>query len=179
MLDDGGAPMELEYASVADRPEWDRFTLRFAGGGRLRLNDARRLGGVELDPDEGRLGPDAFTVTLGHLRRVLRADAPVKAVLLDQSRIAGLGNMLVDEMLYRAGIDPARPARGLTEREIARLHRAVRVGLPELLERGGSHTGRLAVASRVRGASCPKDGAELSRRTIGGRTTFSCPVHQR
>ena len=179
VLDEAGAPFALEYSARDDRPEWDRFALTFEGDGRLRLNDPRRLGGVELDPDEDRLGPDAFAVTLRQLRVILGSAAPVKAVLLDQSRVAGLGNMLVDEVLFRAGVDPARPARELDDAALGRVHRAIRRVLPELLGRGGSHTGRLAVALRVRGARCPDDGAELLRRTIGGRTTYSCPIHQR
>lgn len=177
-VDDQDAPADLEYSSKAARPAWDLFALGFEGGGRLRINDPRRLGAVELDPDEDALGPDAFGLTLGQLRGALVSAAPVKAALLDQGRIAGLGNMLADEVLFRAAIDPARLARSLGEPEVRRLHRAIRTALPELLERGGSHTGRLAVALRVPGARCPKDGAELLRRTIGGRTAYSCPVHQ-
>lgn len=85
-----------------------RFGVRFADGGALYLRDLRRLGAVELDPHEDRLGPDAFDLTLVHLRTVMaKSTAPVKAVLMDQSRIAGLGNLLCDEALWRAGIDPA------------------------------------------------------------------------
>lgn len=179
LLDGAGPPMTLEYSSNRDETAWDRLTIEFDGGGRLRLNDPRRLGGVELDPVESRLGPDAFTLRRADLRRALQSRAPVKAVLLDQHRIAGLGNMLADECCWRAGIDPARIANGLSEAEIGRLHRAIRSALPAMLETGGSHSGRLEVALRVRGTVCPRDGAPLLRRKIGGRTTYSCPVHQR
>ena len=97
---------------------------------------------------------------------------------MDQQRIAGLGNLLTDEVLWRAGLDPARPAGSLEAGERKRLHRHLRKTIDDLLAGGGSHTGRLQVA-RVRGGRCPKDGAELERRTVGGRTTYSCPVHQR
>ncbi|MFM8972305.1 MAG: formamidopyrimidine-DNA glycosylase, partial [Actinomycetota bacterium] len=74
------------------------------------LRDPRRLGAVELNPDESRLGPDALTLTFAQLDRAFATrTAPVKAVLMDQQRIAGLGNMLVDEALWRAAVDPARP----------------------------------------------------------------------
>jgi formamidopyrimidine-DNA glycosylase len=101
----------------------------------------------------------------------------LKARLLDQSRVAGLGNLLVDEILWRSGLDPARPAESLTPAEHRRLHRHLRTGVEDLLQRGGSHTGHLQPA-RVRGGRCPRDGTELLRRTVGGRTTYSCPVHQ-
>ena len=96
---------------------------------------------------------------------------------MDQHRVAGLGNLLVDEVLWRAGLDPARPAGSLDPPERKRLHRHLRRTVADLVARGGSHLGRLQVA-RVRGGRCPKDGAELERRTVGGRTTYSCPMHQ-
>lgn len=169
----------LEYGSDRGLPEWDRFALGFADGGHLRISDPRRLGGVELEPDVDRLGPDAWSLTAAPLRDALAgSSAPLKARLLDQARVAGLGNLLVDEVLWRAGLDPARPAGGLTDAERRRLLGAIRRVLDELDGRGGSHTGDL-MAARVRGGVCPRDGAPLERRTIGGRTTYSCPRHQR
>jgi len=180
LLVDAAAGIEaLEYASARDEPAWDRVTIRFADRGDLRVRDARRLGGVELDPDENRLGVDALVLTPAGLRAALGASiAPLKARLMDQGRVAGMGNLLIDETLWRAGLDPARPAGSLTEAERRRLHRYLRLTVTELMARGGSHTGELHVA-RVRGGLCPRDGAPLERRTVGGRTTYSCPVHQR
>lgn len=179
LIVDGVAAIErLEYASVRDDIRWDRFVLGFAGGGQLRLRDPRRLGGVELEPDESRLGPDALTVTPRRLASALASGTgPVKARLLDQSRLAGVGNLLADEVLWRAGIDPARSSGSLQPDEVRRLHRHLRSTLRRLLDRGGSHMGDLQVA-RLRGGLCPLDGALLDRRTVGGRTTYSCPVHQ-
>ncbi len=170
---------DLEYGSNRDNPAWDRFALRFTDGGSLVMRDPRRLGGVELDPDVARLGPDAAVVTLKPFARILAGSgAPLKARLMDQSRVAGLGNLLVDESLFRAGLSPERPARSLQADEVARLHRAVRRTLKTLGGRGGSHTGDLQPA-RVRGGLCPKDGEVLRRTQVGGRTTYWCPHHQR
>ena len=96
---------------------------------------------------------------------------------MDQRRVAGLGNLLADEILWRARLDPARESGALTTGERRRLHGQLRATVAQLEARGGSHMGDLQIA-RVRGGRCPKDGAELSRRTVGGRTTYSCPVHQ-
>jgi formamidopyrimidine-DNA glycosylase len=167
----------LIYASNRPVEVWIRFGVRFADGGAFFLRDPRRLGAVELDPDESRLGPDALTLTLAELDHALDArTAPVKAVLMDQARVAGLGNLLVDETLWRAGIDPARPPAAIDRDERRTLHRAVRSTLRVLGRRGGSHTGDMPRSAE---ALCPRDGAPLERRTVGGRTTYSCPVHQR
>lgn len=177
---DGDAPIDrLEYASGRADPAWIRFALVAGDGGELRIEDPRRLGGVELEPSTGHLGTDAAPMSLADLRDgVGRSRAPIKAWLLDQHRIAGIGNLLADEMLWRAGIDPARSGASLAAAEVRRLHRHLHSTIDLLTRRGGSHTGDLQVA-RLRGAACPRDGAPLLRRTIGGRTTYSCPIHQR
>jgi formamidopyrimidine-DNA glycosylase len=180
LMVDGVASIErLEYSSGRDVPAWDRFGLRFCDEAELRIRDPRRLGGVSLEPDEDRLGPDALAVTLDELAAALGSStAPLKARLLDQARLAGVGNLLADEILWRAGLDPARPAGGLDDDELAALHAAVLDVLVDLGDRGGSHTGDLRQAAALDGL-CPRDAAPLERRTVGGRTTLSCPVHQR
>ena len=177
---DGEAPIErLEYASGRDDPAWDRFALVFHDGSRLRLSDPRRLGGVVLDPDLSRLGPDAARVTAAQLRAALAGSAaPLKARLLDQARLAGLGNLLVDETLWRAGFRPDQPAGSLTDPQIRDLAAAVRSTVSLLGRRGGSHRGDLQ-DQRIRGGHCPRDGEPLVRETVGGRTTYWCPAHQR
>jgi formamidopyrimidine-DNA glycosylase len=180
LVDDVGVVGELLYSPKADRPEWDRFSLVFADGGALRMQDPRRLGGVVLDPVvEGRLGVDAAAITLGQLRAALgTSTAPLKARLMDQARVAGVGNLIADEALWRAGLDPRRAAGGLSAAELRRLHRHLRSSVDELSARGGSHTGDLR-PHRALGGRCPKDGVELVRATVGGRTTWWCPKHQR
>lgn len=179
VVDGAYAIRKLEYAGARDDPAWHRFALGFARGGSLVVSDPRRLGGVELDPDTSRLGPDAATVSVAQLRAALGGTTvALKARLLDQARLAGVGNLIADEALWRAGLDPARPAGALGRGEVARLHRSLRAAVAELTERGGSHTGDL-FAHRRPGGRCPADGAALVRRAVGGRTTWSCPAHQR
>lgn len=176
---DGRAGVDrLLYSSDAGRSAWDRFSVRFADGGHLRVHDPRRLGGVFLDPDEGRLGADVLTVTPAGLRDALgRSTAPLKARLMDQAHLAGVGNLVADETLWRAGLDPRRPAGSLTAAELRRLHRHLRAAVSDLITRGGSHSGDLMPARRPGGA-CPRDGTPLTRATVGGRTTWWCPSHQ-
>lgn len=169
----------LLYSPVGEEARYDRFRAAFADGGVLAVRDPRRLGGVELDPDEGRLGPDALTITLAELRRALGgAEVALKARLLDQSRLAGVGNLIADEVLWRAGLAPTRPAGELSGRAVARLHAHLGSAIAELIERGGSHTGDL-MPERRPGGVCPRDGTPLARATVGGRTTWWCPRHQR
>ena len=179
LLVDGRAAIDrLEYSSDRTNPAWDRFSLGFADGGALVMRDPRRLGGVEIDPDESRLGVDALAVKPARLRAALHGSrARLKARLMDQRRVAGLGNLLTDEILWRASLDPAREAGSLTSTEHRRLHRHLRATLDDLGARGGSHTGRLQ-GERHRDGRCPRDGTALQRRTVGGRTTYSCPRHQ-
>lgn len=168
----------LIYSSARQETAWDRVVVRFTRGGELRVRDPRRLGAVELDPDEDVLGPDARTITLGQLRAALAGSAvALKARLMDQRRVAGIGNLIVDELLWRAALAPTRPAGSLDDAELRRLHRHVHRTIEALIERGGSHTGDLQ-AMRLAGGTCPKDGHPLARATVGGRTSWWCPHHQ-
>jgi formamidopyrimidine-DNA glycosylase len=142
------------------------------------INDPRRLGGVGLDPREAHMGPDAGDVTLDELRTAMQSDAPLKARLMTQTRLAGVGNLMADELLWRAGLAPERAARSLAADELKALHKHLKATLRDLQKRGGSHTGDL-IRHRKPGGRCPKDGAALKRATVGGRTTWWCPEHQK
>ena len=169
---------ELLYSSTRDDPAFIRFGVTFADGGDLQMSDPRRLGSVELDPTFDDLGPDALTVTRVELTDALAGSSvALKARLMDQRRVAGVGNLTADEVLWRAALSPVRPSSQLTDEEIGRLAREVRSTLRMMIRRGGSHTGDL-MAARVRGGACPRDGAPLRRETVGGRTTYWCPQHQ-
>jgi formamidopyrimidine-DNA glycosylase len=178
LLDGRAGVDQLVYASTRDEAAWDRFTVRFADGGRLVVRDPRLLGGVALDPDESVLGPDALTVTPADLRRALdHSTVALKARLMDQRRLAGVGNLIADELLWRASLSPHRRSGSLTPAEHRRLHRHLRSTLEDLISRGGSHLGDL-MPERVLGGRCPRDGTELARSTVGGRTSWWCPLHQ-
>jgi formamidopyrimidine-DNA glycosylase len=87
-----------------------------------------------------------------------------------------VGNLLADEILWQAGLDPARRTP-LGDEEMRTLHRALRGTLRKLDRRGGSHMGELMEA-REPGGHCPRDGTALQHATVGGRSTYWCPVHQ-
>jgi formamidopyrimidine-DNA glycosylase len=176
-----------------------RWTLE--DGTRLSFCDARRFGGLWCFESEATLrrarwdalGPDALGVTAKVLRRVCAGRVrPIKAVLLDQTLLAGLGNIYVDESLFAAGILPTRLARDVTEdecRDLARharriLRRAIRSGGSTLRDfvgvegQQGGYRLRHTVYGRA-GQPCRRCGAALESDQVGQRTTVWCASCQR
>ena len=157
---------------------WARFTLVFDDGGRLMLVDPRRLGRVRLNPPVEQLGPDAQLITPAQFRAALAGStAPVKARLMDQRKIAGIGNLLADEILWRARIHPARPSSSLTPPEQSRLLRASRGAIGAALRDGGVHTLTI-ISHRRSGSACPRDHAPMTTGKIDGRTSWWCSAEQ-
>jgi formamidopyrimidine-DNA glycosylase len=183
LLIDGAAGIDgLFYGPHTFKSEWIRGGLELEDGRKLILHDPRRLGRFEIDPDVTSMGPDALTLTRAQFDDVVRAsrgDGPaIKARLLDQSGVAGVGNLLADEILFRAAIDPRTPVGRLDVEQRQRLFKAFSLTMRTLKRRGGSHLGD-HMESRFPGGLCPLDGAQMRVATIGGRTTYWCPVHQR
>jgi formamidopyrimidine-DNA glycosylase len=184
-------------------PGHTRVRLELDDGHRLLYVDPRRFGtghlvssGGELEAYlDARLGVEPFTdaFTDDHLRRIARGrKAPVKSFLLDQRRVAGIGNIYADEALFRAGIHPLRAAGALTRGDWSRL----RDGIEEALRAGiaakgasiddfrhldgarGSFQDRFMVHRRA-GKPCPRCGETIIKIVVGGRGTYVCPSCQR
>ena len=156
----------------------DRFAVAFEDGTSFALRDRRRLGRAVLNPDFSHVGPDAAKVGREELRRrVGRGRTPIKARLLDQNVVSGIGNLLADQILWQARLSPRRPAGELSAEELDRLRRVARAEIRSAIRKGGAHTG-LFIAARERGGACPRDGHPLERAAIGGRTTYWCPACQ-
>ena len=176
-----------------------RARFRLDGGSWLCYLDLRKLGMMWLVGDAsqvvGKLGPEPLGEGFGpqELRRLLqRRSAPVKAVLLDQEAVAGLGNIYADEALFAAGIRPRRAAKRLSKKEAERLHTAIRQVLVEAMgDRGSSFRDYLDAAGRegehqlhVRvfrrtDQPCYHCGTAIRRIKVGGRSTHYCPKCQR
>jgi formamidopyrimidine-DNA glycosylase len=173
---EGGGPRRRD--AQPRKAEWDRFTLTFADGGSLVLFDKRRLGRVRLNPDIDALGPDAAEVTPVEFRDLItRGSVAVKARLLDQSAVAGVGNLLADEILWQARVSPAARTGSLRHADADRLYRALGAALDSAIARGGVHTGEV-IAARHPGGTCPRCGAEMRHGTVGGRSTWWCSREQ-
>src|SRR5260370_20827991 len=138
----------------------------------------RRLGRVRLVLPVDRLGPDAREITPTQFRAAFGGGtAQVKSRLLDQDAIAGIGNLLADQVLWQAKVHPARPVGELTKADIDRLFRAVRRSVESSVDNGGVHT--LPILSfRMEGGHCPRCGAAMMRGRVAGRTTWWCSREQ-
>ncbi len=173
----------------------DRMIFHFADGMRLAFNDVRKFGRVWVtdDPESvlGELGiePLGDDFTAERLFHDLRGRSRmIKAVLLDQSFIAGIGNIYADESLFEAGILPTRPANSLTEDECAVLRDSIRRTLEHAIEQNGSSFdwaykgGHFQNEFRVyqrKGQPCPRCGALIQRTIVGQRGTHFCPNCQK
>ena len=179
----GGDPVEGGSGGHPDQhlsgnPAWRRFTLEFSDGGTLVLFDKRRLGRAVLNPNLDGVGPDAMEITAKVFReRVGRGEAPLKARIMDQAVLAGVGNLLADETLWQAKLPPLRPAGSLDAAELGHLRRVLRRATRAAIARGGVHTGAI-IPFRRRGARCPRCGGEMVRAAVGGRTTWWCATEQ-
>ncbi len=176
--------------SPADEPR-DRFdrVVFVLDDGELRYRDMRKLQGLQLAPDAGAvekamagLGPDALAVRRGDFDELLAGHrGAVKAVLVDQSILAGLGNLLADEILWHAKIHPQQLAHQLSPEQRHQLYDEMRGVLRASIRAGRipDGPGWLTGLRDDPDARCPRCGTPLSRRRVGGRATIWCPDCQR
>ena len=198
------APGLFHHAHPAPQKH-DHVILDMEGGARITFNDARRFGAMDLVPTAtagahpllAALGPEPLGNGFDepYLIAALRGRAtPIKAALLDQRLVAGLGNIYVCEALFRAGIAPWRKAGRISAARVARLVPVIRAVLTEAIAAGGSSLrdyrqaggdlGYFQHAFRVygrAGAPCvsPGCGGTVRRRVQAGRSSFHCPLCQR
>ncbi|GHH97265.1 DNA-formamidopyrimidine glycosylase [Neobacillus kokaensis] len=198
--------MEGKYGLYPKSEPFDKHThviFRFTDDSELRYRDVRKFGTMHLymkgEEFEKRplldLGPEPFAedFTAAYLQAKLKTtNRKIKPALLDQKLLVGLGNIYVDEALFRAGIHPERIASSLKKKEIDLLHREIVATLSEAVEKGGS-TIRTYVNSQGeigmfqlelfvygrKGEECKKCGRPLVKTTVGGRGTHFCPKCQK
>ncbi len=167
--------------------------------GALFFNDVRKFGWLRLVSDQeanaamAKLGPDATSpaFSLAYFKKVLAGSRrPIKIFIMDQTKISGIGNIYANEALFRAGIDPRRPANSLRPAEISQLYQAIRTILRQSIAAQGTSAAddayvqadgepghfqqQLAVYQRS-GQACPRCGQPIKRIKLGGRGTFFCP----
>lgn len=180
-----GMTGRLEYFQDRQRePPHTRLLITFDTGYRLAYDCLRQLGRVTLTEDaEGfiaqkGLGPDALALDPGTFQeRLRRARGPVKAALMNQGLMAGIGNIYSDEILFQAGISPRTRISRLDERAMERLYHSMREVL-ETAIRCQADAQRMPssylILRRHRGGRCPRCGSGLSRVKLSGRTSYYC-----
>ena len=182
---------------LADDDPHRRAVLKLDNGSDVAYRDVRRFGTWELfEPGEldghliGKLGPEplgSFSARALAQRLSVRRTS-VKAALLDQRTIAGLGNIYVDEALWHAQLHPLRPARDLDKSDVERLHRAVRKVLRLGIERQGASLRDYSTPSGEAGGMqhefhaygrggdpCDRCGTPIAKTRVAGRGTWHCP----
>jgi formamidopyrimidine-DNA glycosylase len=174
----------------SERP-YERLRLTFDDGRHLHFIDTRRFGRLKIWPVAAipGLGPEPLSFrTVQRILSGLQTRRPIKSVLLDQSVLAGIGNIYADEALHLAGIDPALPASALGPAALARLGRSIPRILNQAIRRQGTtladyrtpanRRGRNQEHLRVygrEGQPCFVCGEGVQRRRIGGRSSYRCP----
>ena len=167
-----------------ETPKTARVVFGFANNRRLAFDDQRKFGEIELikDVDEfletRGLGPDALDISLSQFKSVLgKHRGAVKAILLNQQLIAGIGNLYADEILFRARTHPATDAARLNDRDLSRLFRATHHVLDKAIALKTDFN-RLPkswlLTQRGKRGRCPRCGRALKSATIGGRTSSFC-----
>ncbi len=182
----------------SEPPKYSRAIIRLDNGTSIFFSDPRKFGTMQLVKDKtsvlGKLGPEPLEADFTPevlARRLSKRKAPIKAVLLDQGFIAGIGNMYADEALFFAGIHPLRPANSLSQDEVARLHSAIQQVLSSAITnkgasivnylRPGGEQGTAQFQFKVahgRGKNCPNCGTLLKRIVVRNRGTYFCPKCQ-
>jgi formamidopyrimidine-DNA glycosylase len=180
-----GMTGSLEYLKYGEEPpKTARVIFRFSDNRLLAFDDQRKFGQIELinDVDEflqtRGLGPDALEITLSQFKAIVEKHCgAVKAILLNQKLIAGIGNLYADEILFRAHMHPASDAARLSDTNLRRLFRAARHVLEKAIALKTDFT-RLPkswlLTHREKRGRCPRCGRALKSATIGGRTSWFC-----
>jgi formamidopyrimidine-DNA glycosylase len=180
-----GMTGSLHYLKHDERPpKTARVIFRFASDYRLAFDDQRKFGEIELieDVDEflqtRGIGPDALQINFSRLKAIVgKHRGAVKAILLNQKLIAGIGNLYADEILFRAGIHPATEAARLSEKDLTTLFGATRYVLEKAIALKTDFN-RLPkswlLTHRGKAGRCPRCARALKSATIGGRTSWFC-----
>jgi formamidopyrimidine-DNA glycosylase len=176
------------YDEGEDAPDYARLTVEFEGGRRLAFRDPRKFGAVALVPDvddfiAGKgLGPDAMTIGDNAFASAIGATrGAIKSALLNQRKLAGVGNLWSDETLYRCGIMPDVRACDLDTGAVGQLHRTMQDIMGVVIEQNADYSQLprdWLIHNRTDGADCPRCGGTITKKTVGGRTAYHCPDHQ-
>lgn len=162
------------------KPEHVRLAIEVDGSRELLLEDLLRLATAEIDPDTSALGPDVLDIDKDRFRELLAgSNATIKGLLMNQRHIAGIGNLIADEILFQGKVDPRRTASDIGGDDLDDLWLGFRKTRDRVLAKNGSHQGvMIQSGAREKGEHCPRCDVEMQRVKVGGRTSYFCPQHQ-
>lgn len=197
-----GHPNKSLVAQLPDKST--RVILEFFDGSKLYFNDQRKFGWMRLLPTievpeidfMKKVGPepleDDFTAKIFNERILRRQNSAIKAVILDQTVLAGVGNIYADESLWVAKVHPSTPVKKIPKNKVNLLYRAIREILKLSINKGGSTDKNYVDAEgkmgsylqfanvfRKNGQPCPRCGTEIIKIRVAGRGTHICPKEQK
>ncbi|MDP3994262.1 MAG: bifunctional DNA-formamidopyrimidine glycosylase/DNA-(apurinic or apyrimidinic site) lyase [bacterium] len=182
-----------------EKDNWQRITIFLSGGTELRFSDARKFGWMkfiknkkELEKMLEKFGPEANTISPTDFKQMLSTSRrPVKVVLMDQAKIAGIGNIYAAEALHLAKISPKRSANSISpdekEKLLSSIKKVLKAGIKyrgasdqyylDALGKKGYYQEHFLVYNRA-GKKCPECGGVIKKIVLAGRGTYYCPICQ-
>ncbi|MGB7406179.1 MAG: DNA-formamidopyrimidine glycosylase family protein [Pacificimonas sp.] len=178
----------IPFTSDEDPSEYSRLLIRLEGDQRLAFRCPRKFGSIAVvnDPDEfvssEGIGPDALDTSAKQFADITGdGRGALKPALMDQKKVAGLGNLWTDELLFQTGLAPEKARRNLTDGQLNDLHETMIDLLNAVADTEIDYSqlpGTWLIHKRDDGAGCPRCSGTIRKSTVGGRSTYACDQHQ-
>ena len=178
----------VAFDAPDDPPDKTKLLIKFEGDRRLAFRCPRKLGKVRIIDDvdafiaDQKLGPDALDITRAQLAEAVgNSSSPIKAALMDQSKLAGVGNLWSDETLFQAKLNPETRADSLSDDELEDVRKTIQRVLKAVVKTDATYS-RLPedwlIRHRKKGEECRRCGGTITSTKVGGRTAYYCDKHQ-
>ena len=178
----------VPFDAPAKAPDHTKLLIAFEGDRRLAFRCPRKLGKIRIIDDvdafiaEQNLGPDALAIDAQTFCTTMKATrSPIKAALLNQSKLAGIGNLWSDEILFCSGLLPTRAANELSGECLKDVHAAMRAILNAVVRTDATYSklpDDWLIHHRKAGDACPRCSGTIRKQKVGGRTAYHCDSHQ-
>ncbi|MGB3710862.1 MAG: DNA-formamidopyrimidine glycosylase family protein [Erythrobacter sp.] len=178
----------IPFDAPDDAPDYTKFLITFEGDRRLAFRCPRKLGHVRVidDPDEyiaaENLGPDALDISEDAFREAIGSGrGAIKSALMSQSKMAGIGNLWSDEILFEVGLHPEAKGTDLPDDKIGEMFEAMRAKLNKGVEVKADYAklpSDWLIPNREEGGDCPQCEGTIMRTKVSGRSAFHCDTHQ-
>jgi formamidopyrimidine-DNA glycosylase len=184
-----GMTGDLEYTEITNQPKSYAILFQFKNKHQLVFSDVRKFGKIALVKDvvafikKRGYGTDALAITKEEfLNKFSKKRTPIKASLMDQKAIAGVGNEYSDEILFQCRVHPASSTTKLSEKQLTEIHKTMRAVLKEAVKKRAERKKMkkfFFLENRKAGLACPRCKGKTEWETIGGRSSYFCPSCQK